>query len=246
MKKWITLATILVLAVMCVGFASANQVHGKTMTGKPLPAGVQEEYLNAEVNDDGTIVYKTDEFEATVVENRETPAIVNQCQDDDALTMEALPLPSDVEEEYLDPIKIEDGVYEYRDSEGNLVATMYEYATAEAMEAANTSNRKAANETTYDIDMDVDARSEAYGSENIDITNLVTIEYDIDFARQTPSYQGKYVAKAGKVSWFTPASKNGFYRSINIVGSTPISVAIKNEGDKDNIYTGTVTVSPAK
>lgn len=94
--------------------------------------------------------------------------------------------------------------------------------------------------------MDVDARSEAYGSENIDITNLVTIEYDIDFARQTPSYLGKYVAKAGKVSWFTPASKNGFYRSINIVGSTPISVAIKNEGDKDNIYTGTVTVSPAK
>ena len=240
MRKWIALGTVSVLAVMCIGFASASPEQGKTMTGKLLPADVQEEYLTAEVKDDGTIVYKTDEFEATVLENRETPVVDDQCQDDDVLTMEAIPLPEDVEEEYLDPIKIEDGVYEYRDSEGNLVATMYEYETAEAMEAARASNRKAADETTYDIDMDVAARSETYGSENIDITNLVTIDYDIDFARQTPSYLGKYVAKAGKVSWFTPASKNGFYRSINIVGSTPISVAIKNEGDKDNIYTGTV------
>lgn len=246
MKRWIALGSILVLAVTCVGFASASPEQGKTMTGKPLPEDVQEEYLTAEVKDDGTIVYKTDEFEATLLENRETSAVENQRQDDDVLTMEAIPLPEDIEEEYLDPIKIEDGVYEYRDSEGNLVATMYEYETAEAMEAARASNRKAANETTYDIDMDVDARSETYGSENIDITNMVDIEYDIDFARETPSYLGQYVARAGKVSWYTPASKNGFYRSIKIVGSAPISVAIKNEGDKANIYTGTVTVTPAK
>lgn len=244
MKKLLLFGTVSALAIACVGFASASSEQGKTMTSNPIPANVQEEYLAPEIKDDGTIVYKTDEFEATVVENREKPAVDDQ-NADVAAVMEALSFPEDVEEEFLDPVKIADGVYEYRDADGNLVATMYEYESAEAMRAAHISDREARDETIYDIDMDVAARSEAYGSENIDITNKVTIDYDIDFARQTTSYLGKYVAKDGKVSWFTPASGNGFYKSINIVGTTPISVAIKNQGAKDNIYTGTVTVYPA-
>lgn len=240
MKKTLVLGAISVLAIACVGFASATPE--KTMTSKQLPGNVQEEYLTPEMLDDGTIVYKTDEFEATVLDDREPAAVAEQSDDPASATMEAIPLPDNVEEEYLDPIEIADGVYEYRDADGNLVATMYEY---ESMEALQATQDRAAKKTVYNIDMDVDAKSEAYGSENIDISNKVTIVYDIDFARQTPSYLGKYVEKAGKVSWFTPGSSNGFYKSINIVGTTPISVAIKNQGTQDNIYTGKVTVSPA-
>lgn len=99
-----------------------------------MPADVQEEYLIPEVKSDGTTVYKTDEFEATVVENREEPVVDDQ--PDSHSTIESIPLPEDVEEEYLDPVEIEDGVYEYRDSDGNLIATMHDYESAEDMEAA--------------------------------------------------------------------------------------------------------------
>lgn len=242
MKKILVLGAISVLAIACVGFASA--APEKTMTSEQLPENVQEEYLVPEAMDDGTIIYRNDTFEAAVLENKETAVVTTQVDDSvTADTMEAISLPDNVEEEYLDPIEIADGVYEYRDTDGNLVATMYEYESVEALQAMQD---RAAKKTVYNIDMDVDANSEVYGSENIDISNTVTIVYDIDFARQTPSYLGKYVEQAGKVSWFTPGSSNGFYKSINIVGNAPISVAIKNMGPKDNIYTGTVTVSPAK
>lgn len=240
MKKLIVLGIISALAITCVGFAYATP--GETMPYKHLPGNVQEEFLSPEMLDDGTIVYRTDEFEATVLEDREPAAVAEQSDDLAFVTIEAVSLPDDVEEEFLDPVEIADGVYEYRDADGNLVATMYEYESMEALQAAQD---RAAKKTIYNIDMDVDARSEAYGSENIDISNKVTIVYDIDFARKTPSYLGQYVEKDGKVSWFSPGSSNGFYKSINIVGNAPISVAIKNQGNKDNIYTGTVTVSPA-
>ena len=134
MRKWIVLGSVAALVIMCIGFVSASSEQRKTITSKPMPADVQEEYLIPEVKSDGTTVYKTDEFEATVVENREEPVVDDQ--PDSHSTIESIPLPEDVEEEYLDPVEIEDGVYEYRDSDGNLIATMHDYESAEDMEAA--------------------------------------------------------------------------------------------------------------
>lgn len=243
MKKILIAGAISVVAVMCVGFTAV--AAQREITSKPMPENVQEEYLIPEINDNGKVVYKTDEFEATVVEDTDMKldAAAKQNGDPVAATMTAVDLPDDIEEEYLYPIKVDDGVYEYRDADGNMIATMHEYESLEALQAAQAHAKK--DEIVYDIDMDVPSKSEAYGSENIDIREYVNIVYTIDFARKTPSYLGKYVAKHGKVSWFSPGSNNGFYKSINITGSGEISVAIKNDGVKDNIYTGTVKVSLA-
>ena len=76
-----------------------------------MPANVQEEYLTPEINDNGKVVYKTDEFEATVVEDTDMKLDVaaKQSGDPAAATMTAVALPDDIEEEYLDPIKVDDG-----------------------------------------------------------------------------------------------------------------------------------------
>ena len=238
MKKLIVLGSAMAIIVACVGFTSENV--SKTMTSQPLPPDVKEEYLTPVENENGTLEYTTETFTATMTSINKEAASVSQ--ENTAIKVESVVLPEDIKEEYLEPIKVADGVYEYRDTAGNLVATMYEYEHPEDIPSTKVAT---AASQKYDIDMEVEAKGAAYGSENINIENLTSIKYEIDFARETPSLLGQYVERDGKVSWYSPASYTGFYRSYTIIGNAPISVAIKNEGTQNNIYTGTVTVSPA-
>lgn len=206
----------------------------RQMGQESMPDNVTETYLNPTQREDGLLEYRSDSFVATV----EYLKPDNDCANEDipdAIEMHSLEIPSDVTETYLEPIEVGDGIYEYRDADGTLVATMYDNP------ADNPATFSAQKSTIYKVDMDIEAGKMAHGSENIDISTMVNIVYDIDFARNTLSLLGKYTN--GDVSWFKPASFNGFYQSINIVGSAPISFAIKNQGTQSNIYTGTVTVS---
>lgn len=226
------LALVIVLSVSGILALAAGPY--RQMGQEPMPDNVTESYLKPTQREDGLLEYQSDTFVATVEDLKPEDSFV--CEDlPDAVEMECLPISCDVKETYLEPIEVGDGIYEYRDADGVLVATMYD--NPEDNPAAFSAQKS----KTYKIDMDLEPGEMKHGSENIDISTMVNVVYDIDFARNTLSLLGKYTN--GNVSWFTPGSYNGFYKSINIVGSAPISVAIKNQGTQSNIYTGTVTVS---
>lgn len=237
MKKMYFVLALILLLTLTSAFALAAEPY-RPMGQEAVPENVTESYLIPTQREDGLLEYKTDTFVATM-EILEPDSDCAKEDSSDAIAMHSLQIPSDVTETYLEPIEVGDGIYEYRDTDGTLIATMYENPED------NPATFSARKSTKYTVDMDAEAGETVHGSENIDISTMVTINYDIDFARNTPSLLGQYVSANGhsNISWFSPGSANGFYRSINIVGSAPISVAIKNQGTQSNIYTGTVTVS---
>jgi len=148
-------------------------------------------------------------------------------------------IPENVVEEYIDPVEVEEGVYEYRDSEGTLLTTMYE----DPSKMSNTLATSAKME--YSIDLDVAAGSWAHTDDMINQSGIYKIIYSIDFARELPAYLGRYYKNSSgqdRVAWMNHIYSKGIYASFTESGS-PFYVAIKNMRNKSNIYTGTVTVS---
>lgn len=148
---------------------------------------------------------------------------------------QAKSIPENVTEIYLSPVEIEEGVFEYRDEDGTLVVIMY-------TDPSKMPQALSTNATTYSVDLDVDAGSWAHTDEGIDLVGVCTVTFDIDFARETRSFLGQYHSIGDKVFWLSDPSTNGFYRSYSMGAGNPFCVAIKNLGNKANIYTGSVTV----
>ena len=101
----------------------------------------------------------------------------------------------------------------------------------------------AKKKTVYSIDWDIPAGSWTHGNEKISAWPQVTISYDIDFARETPSYLGFYNSENNTVSWSSQRATKGFYKSADTSANYLLCIAIKNDGTQANIYTGTVTVT---
>lgn len=202
-----------------------------------VPDNVIEEYIDVGIN----TPYEGPDFYIelnSIAEDSET--ISSDVRSDNTVVLhQADNIPDNVIEEYIDPVEIEEGVYEYRDSEGTLLATMYE-------DPSKMPNVLAASaKTEYSIDLDVAASSWAHTDDMINQSGFYKIVYSIDFARELPAYLGRYYKNSSgqdHVAWMNHIYSKGIYASFTESG-TPFYVAIKNMGNKSNIYTGTVTVS---
>ena len=146
----------------------------------------------------------------------------------------------DVTEEYMKPIKVSEGGYEYRNSKGELLSICYENAedVPEAVMNAQSSRRI----ESYLISMIVGGMSWEHGDERINTPDFVTLEFDINFAHEGKSYLGYYDPINEHVSWLSPGEVDGFYYSMTYTGSFPMCVAIKNVEQEANKYTGTLDV----
>lgn len=202
MKKFSAFLLMVVLVCSMAFPALANEVIAMRQVAPK--EDVTEVYI------DGTS-YQSDDLSFEMIDTK-IPAVTA----DDDLDLEnvqvltqATDIPADVEEVYLEPIEVEDGVYELRDLDGTLIVTMYE-ATDEEL-AAFAAKKK----TVYSIDWDIAAGSWTHGNENINAGNQVTIAYDIDFARETPSYLGFYNSENNTVSWSSPMATKGFLQEWN-------------------------------
>lgn len=235
MKKFgvFLLAVVLVCSIAFPAFAD-EVIPMQQVTPKE---GVTEVYIN-DTN------YQSGDLSITTISNEPSVEIANDNPDLEIAQplIQAAEIPSDVKEVYLESIEIEDGVYELRDPNGTLVATMYdatEYDATDEEIAAFAAKKK----TVYSIDWDIAAGSWTHGNEKISAWPQVTISYDIDFARETPSYLGFYNSENNTVSWFSQRATKGFYGSTDTSANYSPCIAIKNDGTQANIYTGTVTVT---
>lgn len=230
MKKFgvFLLAIVLVCSIAFPAFA--DEVI--TMRQVTPEKGVTEVYI-----DDTN--FQSDDLSITMISNEAPVEKANDSSDLEPAQplTQAAEIPADVREVYLESIEIEEGVYELRDPDGTLVATMYD-ATDEEI-AAFAAKKK----TVYSIDWDIAAGSWTHGNEKISAWPQVTISYDIDFARETPSYLGFYNSENNTVSWSSQRATKGFYKSADTSANYLLCIAIKNDGTQANIYTGTVTVT---
>lgn len=230
MKKFgiFLLAVVLVCSIAFPAFAD-EVITMQQVTPKE---GVTEVYI-----DDTN--YQSDDLSITMISDE--PPVENANDSPDLETAQPLTqvteIPADVKEIYLESIEIEEGVYELRDPDGTLVATMYDSKGEEI--AAFSAKKK----TVYSIDWDIAAGSWTHGNERINAWPEVNIAYDIDFARETPSHLGFYNPEKNTVSWSADIITKGFYKSGTVTANYPLCIAIKNAGKQANIYTGTVTVT---
>lgn len=240
----------LVLGILCLSILCSLPVFATEATGDVI-----EEYIDPVEITEGVYEYHDSEgnFSATTGDAPEQNKFTDGSKGDSVISRltslllelqnnlsqyQEKNIPGNVIEEYINPVEVAEGVYEYRDSEGKFLAVMYDDPSK--MPQISSSNAK----TTYDIDLDVEAGSWSYDDNLIKHSGEYHIAFKIDFARELPAYFGRYFVTStgqGRVSWLNHVYSNGIYVSFNET-SSPYHVAIKNMGNKSNIYTGTATV----
>lgn len=152
---------------------------------------------------------------------------------------------SESEHIYLKPVQVAENIWEYRDENGNWVATLEMLPEAEAETVLQEYAITAAG--PWSISWAIPRQGSKYDSHKVFSSNFTwTIYTSIRQTNNNESYLGYYMYDLDRYSWFeTPStSTTGFSRRLTIGASSDFSLAIQNAGNSSTTYSGKYNTSP--
>lgn len=196
------------------------------------PTTVEEVFLTPTQADGSVSMYEDADSGVTITVISDDTIAENV--EMDSATVISAEEAENVNEVYLTPIQVGENTYEYRDANGELVATLVTTDDSDDNVSAIASDK-----TTRSIRWLSRPGEIVQSNNSIDITSPgVDIEYDIRFSPSGLSRLGYYSEGSQQYSWLDVRSTTRFHGTLSISGSHPIYLAIKNECDNRITYYG--------
>lgn len=123
--------------------------------------------------------------------------------------------------------EVDEGIYEFRDADGTLLATFVE------------DNSIKMPRGSWTIDWTLDSNSSTYGTNQFNVSAGDVFTVDISFSTKGLTYIGVYNRSTSSYVWAENTETNRFKGTVKIeTGSALVSFALKNASSSQITYTG--------